>query len=181
VKNSQAQLPQLFHPLIWCWFVAGLSCVLFSGCKSTVVYAPETSDSDGIRYYESAPYLLVYSDGHGGLKWQIRYLPDQTRVMTASPVVHMSHTEMTLNFQNGILASSSTMGDSTQIPKALISAVQSALPLIAKAVAAAGQQPDGFPAPYLYKIIVNGSTVQFLGEQGDSKIQVPIPVNPLNN
>ena len=77
---------------------------------------------------------------------------------------------MTLYFQNGVLTTMSASGDSTELPKAVIAAVQSAIPLIA----AAGPQRDGFPAPYLYKIVVDGENLTFIGGQGDSSIQVPI-------
>ena len=156
-----------------CAILLCLLCAPMTGCKATVTHRPESKNDSGIRYYESAPYLIVYSDGKGGLNWQIRYLPDQTRIMTATPEVVMAHTEMTLYFQNGVLASSSTTGDTTEIPKALISAVQNAIPLIA-ALAAEQSQKPGFPAPYLYKMVIHGSKILFIGDQGKIKIQVPI-------
>lgn len=146
------------------------ACGLFGGCAAYVTHEPEKADSTGIRYYENSPYLIVYSDGKGGLRWQIRYLPDQSRIMTVSPTIRGGRTEMTLNFQNGVLSTLSVVGDSTELPKAVIAAVQSAIPLLA----AAGPKVDGFPAPYLYKIVVSGETLTFLGGQGDSSIQVPI-------
>ncbi len=155
--------------LLWAFLLSG--SVLFSGCSS-VNYGTQQANDTGLRYYDSAPYLLVCSDGHGGLKWQIRYLPDQSVIKTVSPTTGWAHTEMTLNFQNGVLATSSTMGDPTAIPKAIISAVQSALPLLA----AAGATPklNSFPAPYLYKLVWNGDTLKFIGSQGDTRIQVPL-------
>jgi hypothetical protein len=154
-----------------------------AGCSATVTHRLDTADTDatGIRYYDSAPYLIVYSDGMGGLKWQIRYLPDQSRLMTATPKIIGGRTEMTLYFQNGVLASASTVGDTTELPKALIGAIQSALPLLA-GVAEGPANPKGFPAPYLYKIVVNGdsasftgNSVSFIGQQGKTRIQVPLP------
>jgi hypothetical protein len=103
--------------------------------------------------------------------------------MTALPKIDLAHTEMTLYFQNGILASSSVVADTTEIPKALISAVQSAIPLMA-AAAAQEHRPPGFPAPYLYKVVVHGNHVDFIGGQAKQtingqpqpiKIQVPLP------
>lgn len=147
-------------------------CAVLMGCSATVTHQVEDSNSTGIRYYRNAPYLLIYSDGKGGLKWQIIYLPDQSQIMTATPSVVGGHTEMTLFFQNGALASSSVIGDTTALPRAIIAAVQSALPLMA--MAAAGQQQPGFPAPFLYKIVLRDNVVNFVGGQGDSSIQVPI-------
>jgi len=143
-----------------------------AGCTATVTHQRETASATGLRYYENAPYLIIYSDGKGGLKWQIRYLPDQSRVMTATPTIWGGRTEMTLYFQNGVLASASILGDTTEIPKAVIAAVQSALPLLA----AAAEQPaqPGFPPPYLYKLVVKDDQLTFIGGKGDTYIQVPI-------
>jgi uncharacterized protein YceK len=146
--------------------------VICSGCSS-VDYGTDNPKSTGLRYYDSAPYLLVCSDGHGGLKWTILYLPDQSIVKTVTPATGWAHTEMTLNFQNGVLMTSSTMSDSTEIPKSIISAVQSALPAIAAAAAESSKLPS-FPAPYLYKLAWDGGTLQFIGQQGDARIQVPL-------
>ena len=41
-------------------------------------------------------------------------------------------------------------------------------------LAAATPPEEGFPAPYLYKIIVQNDQITFLGMQGNTKIQVPI-------
>lgn len=146
-------------------------CLLAAGCSATVTHEQATESGTGIRYYDSAPYLLIYSDGRGGLKWQIRYLPDQGHIMMATPTILGGHTEMTLYFQNGILASGSTLGDTTELPKAVIAAVQSALPLLA---ALEGPAQNGFPAPYLYKLVVRDNELTFIGGQGDTSIQVPI-------
>lgn len=149
--------------------------VLLAGCSATVTHQLDTDDktATGIRYYENSPYLIVYSDGMGGLKWQIRYLPNQSRLMTATPSVIGGRTELTLYFQNGVLSSVSTVGDTTEIPKAIIGAIQSALPLLAGAFAGP-KPPQGFPAPYLYRISVEGDKLTFTGGQGDTRIQVPL-------
>jgi hypothetical protein len=151
--------------------------LLVAGCTATVTYQREASNSAGIRYYESAPYVLVYSDGKGGLKWQILYLPDQSRVMTVTPEVRGGKTQMTLYFQNGVLGTSSTSGDSTTIPNAIIAAAQAAVPFLLAAVAE-GQKQPGFPPPYLYKVVVNGDDVTFIGGHGDTPIRVPVPKGP---
>jgi hypothetical protein len=149
-------------------------CCLVIGCVANVTHKLESADATGIRYYENSPYLIVYSDGKGGLRWQIRYLPDQSRLMTVKPTIFGSRAEMTLYFQNGVLTSASALGDSTEIPKAIIGAVEKAIPFFLAAVAAAGPQQNGFPPPYLYKIVVDGENVTFIGGKGDSSIQVPI-------
>jgi hypothetical protein len=157
--------------------------LLIFGCSATVkhqIVGDETKEK-GVRYYDSAPYLIVYSDGMGGLKWQIRYLPDQSRLMAANPTIEGARTEMTLYFQNGVLSSASAVGDTTEIPKALIGAVESALPFLTGAKAATEDEAKkawGFPAPYLYKIVIRENKLEFVGGagsgQGNTRIQVPL-------
>lgn len=148
-----------------------------AACSATITYRRVTRAEDGtatgIRYYASAPYLLIYSDGKGGLKWQILYLPDQSQLMSASPVVHGGKVQMSLFFQNGVLGTSSVSADSTSIPTAVMAAAEAAAPLILAAFEK-GPQPN-FPAPYLYKIVVKDRTATFIGGPGDSSIKVPIP------
>lgn len=155
------------------WRLSVLSTVLLGACSAHVSHRVNVDDAkaSGIRYYNSAPYLLVYSDGKNGLNWQIIYLPDQTRIMTAAPEISGARVEMAMNFSNGVLNSAATSGDSTAVPKALLAAVQTALPLIA---AAAGSAKPGFPAPQLYRLVATGSTLTFKGGPGDTAIQVPI-------
>jgi hypothetical protein len=141
------------------------------GCYTHVVHQKAADCGKGIRYYQSSPYLLVYSDAKNGLQWQILYLPDQTKKMMVRPTVYWGRSEMDLYFHNGILTGSSELSDTTQIPTAVIAAVQSALPLLGAAAFEA--KANVFPAPYLYKIVVNGSDVTFVGSQGDHEIIVP--------
>jgi len=148
-----------------------ISLVIF-GCSATVTHQVATDTSTGIRYYDTAPFLIIYSDGMGGLKWQIRYLPDQTRVMTATPSIIGGRTEMSLYFQNGMLTSVSTVGDTTEVPKALINAAQTALPLLLAAAESPHQK--GFPAPYIYKLVVENGNIKFVGGKGDTSIHVPL-------
>jgi len=156
--------------------------VAFSfGCTASVTHRPvgKTDSGTGIRYYQSSPYLLVYSDSKGGLQWQILFLPDQTKKMMVAPKVIGGRSEMTLYFHNGILAGSTEVGDTTELPKALIAAVQSVAPLIAAASLRMERTtekptPPNFPAPSLYKIVINGNNVNFIGGKGDAGIIVTI-------
>ena len=145
-------------------------CAL-AACTATVTHQPDPLDSStGIRYYRPAPYLLVYSNSKGGLKWQVLYLPDRTKLMTLMPSVVGGRAEVTLYFKNGMLVGESELGDTTEVPRAIIAAAQTALPLLA----AAESTGNTVPAPYLYRIVVNDTTVQFIGEQGDTSVSVPI-------
>jgi len=174
--------------------LAALSCVAcLAACSATVDYRPatlneparstgadapsapqEAATDTGIRYYENSPYLLIYSNAKGGLKWQILYLPDQTKLMTATPKVVGGHTEMTMYFHNGVLAGASAVGDTTQLPKAVLATVQSAIPLLTQAHLDTSISQPNFPAPYLYKIVVQGDQINFYGGQGEPNIFVPI-------
>jgi hypothetical protein len=169
-----------------CALASAFLCLFGVGCNATVEYKRADTSSEsttGIRYYEAAPYLLIYSDGMGGLKWQILSLPDQSHIMTATPISMLGKTQMTLSFQNGTLSSASSGGDTTAVPNAIFAAAQAAVPLIVAGVAeakAAPVHPIGFPAPYLYKIVVNSDAggVSFIGGPGDVTIRVPVPKAP---
>jgi hypothetical protein len=119
---------------------------------------------NGFRYYQSAPFLLVYSDGKGGLGWQIQYLPDLSRKMTAQPQAIMASLNTTLTFQNGCLSDSKDVADATAVPKAVISAVEK----VVSALAAGGGAPAPsnnyqVPKPHLYKIVIRPGRIDFLG------------------
>src|SRR5579862_1301277 len=161
-------------PRIW----AVLGAILLAGCSATVTHQSEQLASTGIRYYNNAPYLLIYSDGRGGLSWQVIYLPDQSEVMTATTEIQGGATQMTLYFQNGALSGTIATGDTTAIPKAVISTIQSALPLLTRSFAEGKKLPNGFPAPYLYKLVVRQDVVHFIGGQGNTSVQVPINTGP---
>jgi hypothetical protein len=150
--------------------------LLLTGCYASLKHSPAVDGGTGIRYYRAAPYLLVHSDAKGGLLWRIVYLPDQSQKMMAEPIVFGGRSEMTLQFRNGVLVGASELGDTTEVPKAIIAAVQSALPLIAGALDApkALEHTDTLPAPHLYKIVVTGDQVQFLGGAGDAPIVVTL-------
>jgi uncharacterized protein YceK len=148
-----------------------LVAALTSGCTANVIHTSATDCGTGIRYYQASPYLLIYTNSKGGLKWQILYLPDQTKKMMAEPKVIGGRSELTMYFQNGVLTSSTEIGDTTALPKAIIATIQSAVPLLAKAAFSAPQPK--VPAPYLYKIVVADGTIHFYGSQGDVPIIVP--------
>ena len=148
-----------------------LPALLACGCSSNVTHEPATADGTGVRYYRSSPYLLVYSNGKGGLKWQILSLPDPTKLMMATPIVTGGRVEMTLYFQHGVLAGSTEIGDTTELAKSVVAAVQAAIPLLAKLRAA---EAPTVPPPYLYKIVVAGDQVNFIGGEGDTGIKVPL-------
>lgn len=128
----------------------------------------------GIRYYLSSPYLLVYTDGKGNLLWKIYNLPDPTKLMVAEPTQFLAKSTSNLTFTNGILTSSHIDTDSTGFPKAVISALEKVLPLLA---ADAPQQKTDIPAPILYKLAIRGDKIELIGTQSMDPIHVSIKGN----
>src|SRR5262245_26532875 len=154
----------------------GLVCA-FGGCAGVTHRSMGEADDakeNGIRYYESAPYLLIHSDGKGGLVWQIIYLPDQTRKMVAKPFNFFAKLDSTLSFTNGVLTSAKDVATADAVPKAIVEAIQKVAPLLLGAARADGIEPE-VPAPHLYKIVVHGqSQVEFFGGPGDTPIKVTL-------
>jgi len=127
----------------------------------------------GIRYYENAPYILVYSD-QGHYNSSILWLPDTTSISSATPTEFLASNKLKMSFTNGVLTSAQTIGDSTKIPSAFISVAKDLALAAAKASAAAntiGSAPTPLdvnePKVYLYRIDIdkNGKPVLY----GDSK------------
>jgi hypothetical protein len=131
----------------------------------------EDSVLTGIRYYRSSPYLLVYTDGKGNLVWKIYNLPDQTKLMVATPHQFFSKITTNMTFVNGVLTTAHTETDSTAAVKAVIGAIEKVLPLTK-----VGDRPavETIPAPRLYKILVNGSELQLIGGPGNPDIKVSL-------
>jgi hypothetical protein len=149
-----------------------LLVVVITGCLlgcAGVKHLPERGEGDqGIRYYRSAPYLLVYSDAKGGLVSKLLYLPDQTQVMSATPRSNLASIQATLEFDDGVLTRAVEQAGSAATCSAVLSAVETVLPLLAASVRPGGR----FPQPSLYRITVHGDRITFSGGEGDAPIQV---------
>jgi hypothetical protein len=131
----------------------------------------EDEKFDGIRYYGTSMYLLVYSDGKGNIVWKLLELPDQTKKMSASYHSFFAKVEAQMTFVNGSLDRSVHAVDATVVPRALIEAAEKAVSL------AMADQPRGYtvPSPQLFKIIPTCDGFQFIGTMSDIKINVTIP------
>ena len=145
--------------------------LLLCGCAGTTVrpiaygVAPDPnalagaddSKVNGFRYYEGANFLIVYSDGKGGLKSEVKFLPDVTQKRAIDPYAWFAKNDTTLTFTNGMLTQSKSTVDEAVLPKAVISAASKmALATIAAANEAAGQDAAYLPAPVIYKIRIAG-------------------------
>lgn len=167
-------LKRIFHAGTFLWALSALGC---AGVTYQPVSDPPPAGQErkpgvlyddtcnGFRYYQSAPYLLVYSDGKGGLGWQIQYLPDLSRKMTAQPQAFLASLNSTLTFQNGFLSDSKDVADATAVPKAVIAAVEKVVSGLAAAAGGAAAPPNSYqvPKPHLYKIVIHANGIDFLG------------------
>jgi len=131
-------------------------------------------DNLGIRYYQSSPYLIVYSNGKGGIVTKIEYLPDPNKKMSAVPKSFMATIKTTMEFKNGVLTSNEEEGDGTVVPKAILKAVETAAPAFLAALNKTDVRELTVPAPYIYKIVVDGNDIIFVGKKGDTNIKITL-------
>lgn len=139
-------------------FAVSASFLALSACAGSK-YATLHGDGDaddfqGIRYYESAPFVLVHSDGKGGLTAQFLWLPDTTRVRVVRPYAWLAKNNATYTFSNGVMTSAKNVVDETIVPAAVISAVkQVALARLPTADSGAGPSTRTVPPPALFRIV----------------------------
>jgi len=154
--------------------------ICLSGCAGLDVHrVTEDKDARGYRYYDTAMFLMVTPDGKGGVTSQILALPDTTHVNSARPYAFLASNNTTLSFSNGTLTEASLVGDETAVPNAFLDALtKGAVAGIAAADLPGGSQArTAIPAPYLFKITVNGTTVNLKGGQATGVGGKPISIN----
>lgn len=157
-----------------------LACL--AGCAGFDAHVVNENKSvDGFPYYEVAPFLFVYSDGKGGLKSEIKFLPDTTRMRSIRPYAVLSSNESTLVFSKGTLTQAKETVDETAVASAGISALSkflvTALPALNAIVEQKTRKGVTAPPPYLFKIVVDGERIGLYGgpPTGD-EILMPVPV-----
>ena len=147
-----------------------VSRIAYPGIAPTPGLPADANDNDatGIRYYENAPFLLVYSDGKGGLTSQLLYLPDLTQKRVVHPFAYLAANNTTLTFDKGVLTQGKVVADETAVPKALIGALeQAAAASIGRSFnAAGGEPPPQLPPPQLFRIILANGKAQLVGGPG---------------
>lgn len=157
---------------MWRFVMASGLCLLAIGCASIDVKtlsSADDQDDEGIRYYEQAPFLLVYSDGKGGLMAHVKYLADRTKLRSIHPFNFMSSNKNTLTFKNGTLSTATNVSDASAVPAAVIKAVETVAAAAAKMGAfnvPATKEGYVLPAPALYRIHINDGKVSFVGQSG---------------
>lgn len=125
---------------------------------------------NGVRYYGTSMYLLVYSDGKGNIVWKILELPDQTKKMSAHPYNFLARLETQMTFTNGALDRSAQFVDATVVPRAMIEAAAQVLSFLAF-----DAEKYTVPPPELYKIVPTTGGFEFVGWPGKDRIKVTIP------
>lgn len=154
-------------------------CAGYTAKPLTLGDQKQDDRSDGIRYYEVAPYLLVYSDGKGNLTSKIEWLPDLSRKMTLDLYAWAANNNTELTFTNGVLTNSTFALDTTAIPNAVLDTIQT---LGSAAIAGAFNAPPDagttreIPAPYLFKIVVDEDGTRLVGGQGTGPDGEPLVV-----
>ena len=161
-----------------------LGAALMSACAGMTVEPVNDEEEDrnarGIRSYEMAPFLLIYSNGKGGLTSQVLFLPDTTRKISIDPFAVLAKNNSTLKFTNGVLTNAKTSVDETIVPKSMIEAFGKAA---ASAIDAAFSLPgegavaSSIPAPYLFKIVVDARGSRLVGGPGVGPDGKPVVIN----
>jgi hypothetical protein len=125
----------------------------------------------GIRYYQPAPYLLLYTDSEGGFVSKLLILPDLQQKMSIRPYAIAASNNTTLTFTNGMLDAAKADIDQTEVPKAVIASLEKAAAVAIKggAFLAPGAEAPTAPAPYLFKIVNTGGSWELIGGQGKDK------------
>lgn len=117
----------------------------------------------GFRYYQSAPFLFVVSDGKGGLNASIKFLPDTTQKMSIRPYAFASSNDATLEFAGGVLSRAATVVDETAVPIAALDALAKALVAAAKVAAPELDADATVPVPYLFRIVQKDDVIELRG------------------
>jgi hypothetical protein len=138
-------------------------CWILTGCAGVTYEAILSEEADvkaqGLRFYDSSPYLLVQTDNQGALKAELTYLPDLTKKRQATPYAFLSTNNTTLDFQKGVVTTTVSDVDSTAVPVAVVTALKN---IGMEAVKGAffddsdptkEAPPDRVPRVYLFKIV----------------------------
>lgn len=149
------------------------ACSGVAGCAGTeyhTVQATASDDStDGIRYYDPAPFVLVYTDGKGGLNSSLIYLPDTTQKRVIKPYAVVAKNEASFSFDKGILTSAKNIVDETILPAAVLdAATQIATEALKNADTAGPVSSEAqIPPPALFRVFVaSDGSIRLRGSYG---------------
>lgn len=145
-------------------FAASYFC---SGCAGVAVHSLGSDpDADkkaqGFRYWQTAPFLFVRSDGQGGLSGEIKWLPDTTQKMSARLFAVFASNESKLDFTSGMLTNATIKANEAEVVTASLTALGKVL-VASAADAPARVPPDRVPVPHIYKIVIQGGKLSLTG------------------
>lgn len=137
---------------------------LAGGCASVQHRVLGSEDADnkntsGIRYYQSAPYVLVYKDDKGAYVWKLYYLPDQTRLMVAEPQQLLAKITSNMTFNNGVLTEANSDVDATAVAKAVVKSIGT---LAAAGVLDSNNKLIEGDGPWFWRLEVERGEIKFL-------------------
>lgn len=155
--------------------VVALAVILLLGGCAKLTHSAVSSfdDPDGIPYYEGTHYVVVYSDGKGGIVWKLLFLADENKKRVAKPTSIFANLRTTLTFDHGVLGQSKAVGDSTAIPRAVIQAIEKLAPALA-AANAARMASHQLPAPVLYRATWTNDMLELVGGPSKTPISVTL-------
>jgi hypothetical protein len=158
-----------------------VAMTVLSSCAGLDVKTIRTPSDEvaakGFRYYETALFLFVHSDGKGGLAGEIVPLPDTTRERSIRPYALWASNDTTLTFSNGTLSEASASIDQTAVASAAIDSLTKVLTTAAAFDVI--QEKAKAPPPYLFKIVVRGNSVTLIGGPPNN-IQIVLPTKSTN-
>jgi hypothetical protein len=166
-------------------FAFALLVLLLSGCAGLSTGSVPNHESDllvgGIRYYQPARYLLLYTNSEGGFVSKLLILPDLHQKMSIRPYAIAAKNDTTLTFTNGMLDTAKAVIDQTEVPKAVIVSLEKAAAAAIKAKGkgaflAPGEEAPSVPAPYLFKIVNTGDGWELVGGQGKDEQGNPVMI-----
>lgn len=135
-----------------------------AGLDARTAAADEASES-GIRYYDSSPFLLIYTDGKGGLKSDVLYLPDTTKLRVIKPYAYLAKNDTTLKFEKGRLTQAKSVVDETAVPTEVLKGFEK---VALASIKAANAGMTEIPGPYLFRIVKVGDNWNLAGGQAVS-------------
>lgn len=144
--------------------LAAAAAALFVACAGLRVNeVRQEQRAAGIRYYQRAPFLLIYTDNAGGLTSDLLFLPDTRTVMSVEPYAVLASNRTSLEFSDGVLTKGEADVDTGAIPKAALAALEKAVTAsLAGGFALPGEQPT-LPAPVLYRIDFRNGEIVLTG------------------
>ena len=175
---------------LWAALVAA-SLVLVGCAGVTHVPIPDEKADQadrGVRYYRESLYLLVMSDGKGGVAHKLEFLPDPSKKMSICSHNFISKLETNYTFDKGVLTKSTETADSSKVPAAVVKAVGTALPSIVKFRGLMEEETPRMhrvPPPMIFKVIAEGDRIVFVGDHvrihSDGKIEpIKVTIVPLS-